>query len=505
MDLPRSSGVILHISSLYTPHGIGDFGPSAYAFADFLDRTGIHFWQTLPLNYTDAGRGYSPYSCLSAFAGNPLYISLDELVKENLLEASDLQPPSFEEHVVEFEKVHPYKSALLEKAFRTFQQKDQKDFLLFCKKNKHWLNDFALFLALKKHYNDCWWLDWPAGIRDREPRALKKIAHTLEPEIYKEKFLQYFFFKQLDALRAYCKEKNIRFIGDMPFYVSHDSSDVWMHPNYFKLHLDKRPAKVCGVPPDLFSETGQLWGMPIFRWGELKKDHYIWWVNRIKQTLNMCDIVRLDHFRAFSAFWEVDASEATAQNGKWMKGPGRDFFKVLKTHYEDLPFIAEDLGDIDQPVWNIMDEFHLPGMKILQFAFTEYTPESIHSPHHHVPHGIVYTGTHDNNTVRGWYDHEVNEEKRDTISLYFNKTVTAESCHKDFIRQAISSVSQVAIWPVQDMLGLGQEAIMNRPGTMHGNWIWRLHSSDPLTTALSAEITQQLALFNRLVPKPLAE
>ncbi|MDB5272270.1 MAG: malQ [Chitinophagaceae bacterium] len=501
MDIPRSSGVILHISSLYTPYGIGDFGPAAYAFADFLQQTGIYFWQTLPLNYTDAGRGYSPYSCLSAFAGNPLFISPDQLVKEKLLKPEDLHPGYFEKHFVEFDKVFPYKTELLEKAFLTFQQQDQKPFESFCTQQAYWLDDFSLFVALKKHFNDCWWLEWPAPLRDREAKALEDIAVELRNEIYKEKFLQYVFFRQLDELRAYCKQSNIRFIGDMPFYVSHDSSDVWVHPNYFKLTTDKRPDKVCGVPPDLFSDTGQLWGMPVYEWEELKKDQYSWWVNRIKQTLNMCDYIRLDHFRAFSAFWEVDASESTAVNGKWMKGPGSDFFKIVKEHYDDMPFIAEDLGDIDQPVWNLMDEFHLPGMKILQFAFMEFTPESIHSPHHHVPHGVVYTGTHDNNTVRGWYDNEIDEEKKQRVSVYFDKEITANTASIEFIRMAIASVSQVAIWPVQDMLGLGEEAIMNRPSTLHGNWRWRLHAHDVLTEELSKNITKRLALFNRLVAK----
>ena len=499
MDFPRSSGVILHISSLYTPYGIGDFGPSAYAFADGLQAAGIHFWQMLPLNYTDGGRGFSPYSCLSAFAGNPLYISPDFLVRDNLLKADDIIPHTFEENVVEFDKVHAYKTALFIKAYSYFKETDQKDFIEFCNKEAYWLEDFAVFLSLKNYFQGAWWLDWPAEYKNRDESALNVIKSELHENIEREKFFQFMFFRQLAELRMYCTQKNIRFIGDMPFYVSHDSSDVWRHPEYFKLFKDGRPAKVAGVPPDMFSETGQLWGMPIFNWSALKKDNYSWWVNRVSQTLQTCDIVRLDHFRAFSAYWEISASEHTAMNGKWIKGPGKNFFKAVKNIHEDLPFIAEDLGEIDQPVWDLMGEFNMPGMKILQFAFIEHMAESIHSPHHHVPHGIVYTGTHDNNTVLGWYKNELTDDGRANISLYCDKAIDETSVNRAFIRMAISSVSQVAIWPMQDMLKLGQESMMNRPGSMHGNWQWRMHSTAVITPEIAKKIHDMLALFNRLV------
>jgi len=498
MKINRSSGILLHISSLYNKFGIGDFGPSAYQFADYLSSAGIRYWQTLPLNYTDGGRGFSPYSCLSAFAGNPLFVSPELLLKEGLLKTEDFLDHTFEENSVEFDKAYAYKMSLLTKAFERFEKTDQSDFIKFCKKESYWLDDFALFLSLKNHHEGAWWLDWPAELKNREPYAIRKMKKTLEHAIIKEKFIQFLFITQLKALREYCNKKNVSFIGDMPFYVSHDSCDVWKHPEYFKLDKAGRPAKVAGVPPDMFSETGQLWGMPIYNWSALKKSGYDWWVKRINHTLLMCDIIRLDHFRAFSAYYEIEASEHTAANGKWIKAPGNDFFKILQKKISDLPFIAEDLGEIDQPVWDIMKKFDLPGMKILQFAFIEQTPKSIHSPHNYVPHCVSYTGTHDNNTLLGWYKDEISDETRNNISHYFNKTIDYENVNKAFIHKAIASVAVLAIWPMQDMLALGSEAKMNRPGTLYDNWKWRLHSQAPLTTEMAKEIYDQLELFNRL-------
>jgi 4-alpha-glucanotransferase len=498
MHINRGSGVILHISSLHNSFGIGDFGPSAYKFADYLSTCGIRYWQTLPLNYTDGGRGFSPYSCLSAFAGNPLFISPELLLTDGLLQEDDILKHTFEENIVEFDKAYAYKMSLLNKAFERFEKTNQEDFDLFCSKESYWLDDFALFLSIKNYQQGAWWLEWPEELKNRNPSALNKIKKTLEHSITKEKFIQYLFFKQITMLRQYVAEKNIQFIGDMPFYVSHDSSDVWKHPELFKLFKDGRPAKVAGVPPDMFSETGQLWGMPVFNWSALKRTNYDWWIKRITHTLLMCDIIRLDHFRAFSAYYEVDASEHTAENGKWIKAPGKDLFNRIQKSQKNLPFIAEDLGEIDQPVWDLMKKFNLPGMKLLQFALLEDTPTSIHSPHNYVPHSICYTGTHDNNTLQGWYNEEISDEIKSKISIYFNKKIDAGNLNKEFIRKAISSVASIAIWPMQDMLGLGAESKMNRPGSMHDNWKWRLHSKAPLTEELAQEILNELKLFNRL-------
>ncbi len=499
MKINRSSGVILHISSLYNSFGIGDFGPSAYRFADYLASAGIQYWQTLPLNYTDGGRGFSPYSCLSAFAGNPLFISPELLLKDGLLLQEDLLDYTFEENIVEFDKAYAYKMSLITKAFERFEKTDQAEYTAYCKKEAYWLNDFALFLSLKNYHHGAWWLDWPAAYKNREPQAIRKIKKELHHTIEKEKFIQFMFFKHLNALRRYCADQKIKFIGDMPFYVSHDSCDVWKHPEYFKLHKDGRPAKIAGVPPDLFTETGQLWGMPVYNWNTLKKSGYDWWIKRISHTLQMCDIIRLDHFRAFSAYYEIAATEHTAINGKWIKAPGIDFFNTIEKRLKHLPLIAEDLGEIDQPVWDLMDLFDFPGMKILQFAFMEHTAASIHSPHNYVPNSIAYTGTHDNNTVLGWYNDEISDDTRNKISAYFNKKIDAANVNKEFIRQTIASVAVLAIWPVQDMLILGSEAKMNRPGTLHDNWRWRLHSQAPLTPELAKEIRDELVLFNRIV------
>ncbi|WP_018343770.1 4-alpha-glucanotransferase [Cytophaga aurantiaca] len=498
MKINRSCGALLHISSLYNSSGIGDFGPSAYSFADYLSNCGMTYWQTLPLNYTDGGRGFSPYSCLSAFAGNPLFISPEILLKEDLLLPEDITNPIFEEHHVEFDKAYAYKMGLLTKAFERFEKKDASEFNTFCSEHAYWLDDFTLFLSIKNFHGGAWWLEWPKELKNREASAITKIKKTLEHDIKKQKFIQYQFFKQLNTLKNYCNYKNIKFIGDMPFYVSHDSSDVWKHREYFKLSKDGSPAKVAGVPPDMFSETGQLWGMPVFNWSALQKTQYDWWVKRVKHTLLMCDIIRLDHFRAFSAYYEIPASEHTAVNGKWTKTPGNSFFNTLKKMLNDLPFIAEDLGEIDQPVIDLIEKFRLPGMKLLQFAFSEHTATSIHSPHNYKQNNVVYTGTHDNNTLLGWYTEEISDETRQNISTYLNKEINHSNVNKEFIRKAISSVAVLAILPVQDLLNLGSEAKMNRPGSLHGNWQWRLHSQAPFTEELAKEIRNELTLFNRI-------
>lgn len=498
MNINRNSGILLHVSSLYNKYGIGDFGPAAYAFVDYLSSAGIGHWQMLPLNYTDGSRGFSPYSCISAFAGNPLYISPEILLDEGLLLNQDIEEHIFEENIVEFDKAHAYKTSLLNKAFDRFEKTEQSEFKKFCTKESYWLNDFALFITLKNYHAGAWWLDWPSEFKNRNTKALNKIKKTLAYEIQKEKFIQFQFFKQLKALRAYCTEKHIQIIGDIPFYVSHDSSDVWTYPELFKLLKDGRPAKVSGVPPDMFTETGQLWGTPVYNWTALKKNGYAWWINRLTQTLLMCDILRLDHFRAFSAYYEIPAAEHTAMNGKWVKTPGNDFFKAAQKYHPELPFIAEDLGEIDQPVWDLMKKFEFPGMKILQFAFMEHTPKSIHSPHNYEPNCIVYTGTHDNNTIVGWFNDEISDDTKNNINEYFNKTITSDNVNKEFIRTAVASTAVLSIWPLQDMFGLGSESKMNRPGTMHDNWKWRIHSQAPLTKELALEIRNLLSLFNRL-------
>jgi 4-alpha-glucanotransferase len=408
MNIPRSAGIILHISSLPSPHGIGDLGPSVYRFADFLQAASVRYWQILPLNYTDEGSGFSPYSGLSAFAGNIFFISPDLLVEDGLLRPDEVEVGQpFPVSPVSFPAMATHKRRLLDSAYQHFtweaSQQLRDEFGQFCHENQSWLEDFALFMALKNHFNGQSWSDWPEEIRKREKKAWQKQKASLAESIEKQAFFQFLFFRQWNRLKAYCAERNISFIGDLPFYVSYDSADVWTYPQYFKLDEQQKPKVMAGVPPDYFSKTGQLWGMPIFDWEMLKKDAYGWWINRIAQNLRMFGLLRLDHFRAFAAYWEVPATEQTAVRGYWVEGKGMDFFPLLQKKFPDLPFIAEDLGEIDQPVHDLIARFQLPGMRVLQFAFYDNMPQSPYAPHHHVAHSVVYTGTHDNNTVAGWY------------------------------------------------------------------------------------------------------
>ncbi|MBC7450613.1 MAG: 4-alpha-glucanotransferase, partial [Cytophagales bacterium] len=489
MNIPRSCGIILHITSLPSPFGVGDLGPSAYRFADFLESSYVRYWQILPLNYTDGGSGFSPYSGKSAFAGNTLLISPELLVEDGLLSIEDLYiSDSFTTHSADYSKAFDFKMILLNLAYKNFTEHDDhslvKQFKQFCRKEKDWLEEYAIYSALKKKYNQYSWDYWPENVKNRTKGYLKDLKKEIQEDVEKEKFFQFLFFKQWYALRDYCAQRSIKFIGDMPFYVGYDSSDVWQYPEYFKLDKDKKPLKVAGVPPDYFSETGQLWGMPVFNWKNLKKDDYSWWLKRVHHNIDMFGVVRLDHFRAFAACWEVDASEHTAMNGSWVKSPGMDFFKHLKKKYEHLPLIAEDLGEIDQPVRDLMDKFNLPGMKVLQFGFGKDMPVSIHIPHHHIHNSIAYTGTHDNNTLLGWFEHDLKEGEKGRIAEYFGREEDAAFISDDFIRITLQSVAQLAIFPLQDLMGLGEEAIMNRPSTMHGNWAWRF-TDEMLTPDLS--------------------
>lgn len=478
MNIPRSCGIILHITSLPSPYGIGDLGPSAYRFADFLAAASVRYWQILPLNYTEEGSGFSPYSGLSAFAGNTFLISPELLLEEGLVDEQSVQlTKPFPASSVDYPSAVTYKRRLFDVAYQHFREDTRKElrqsFELFCTENAAWLEDYALYMALKKHFDDQCWSCWPKEVKSRQPTALKKMKASLGEEVDKQKFLQFLFFRQWNALRQYCTDKNITFIGDMPFYVGYDSSDVWANPSYFKLDHNEQPKVVAGVPPDYFSETGQLWGMPIFDWDALKAEGYSWWLDRIAQNMKMFGILRLDHFRAFANYWEVPASEKTAINGYWVEGPGNDFFTALKTRYPDLPFIAEDLGEIDRPVRDLMAKFKLPGMKVLQFAFFSDSAKSGYIPHYHIPDSIVYTGTHDNNTLAGWFANDLTRADKSRLRTYLGKALRKESIHDDLIRMALQSVAKLAVFPLQDLFGLGQEAIMNKPSTTKGNWAWR--------------------------------
>ncbi len=499
----RSAGIIMHITSLPSRFGIGDLGPEAYKFADFLARAGQKYWQILPLNPTDPASGNSPYSGLSAFAGNTLLISPELLIKEELVGQQDLENfPTSQSDQVDFEEVIAFKNILFELAYERFENQgghQSLDFIRFCQEESWWLEDYALFKALKIKYKGVSWNQWPESISMKSQQALDELYPLIHRDIGKEKLLQYLFFKQWEALKDYCSNRKIRFFGDLPFYVGYDSADVWSNKHLFKLDKNHKPITVSGVPPDYFSETGQLWGTPVFLWEDMEDNNFQWWRKRISQNMRLFDLLRLDHFRAFAAYWEVPAAEETAINGSWAQGPGNKFFRHLKQDFPDLPFIAEDLGDIDQDVRDLMQEFDLPGMKVLLFAFGEDLPESAYAPHYHVPNCIVYTGTHDNNTIVGWFDSN-DEDDRQRFSNYINHAVDRESIADEMIHMALRSVAQTVVIPMQDYLGLGEEAIMNKPSVARGNWSWRMEPHIA-NTALAEKIKAKIKLFDRDIRK----
>ncbi|WP_018479143.1 4-alpha-glucanotransferase [Pontibacter roseus] len=498
----RSSGILLHITSLPSPYGIGDLGPEAYRFADLLEEAGQRYWQILPLNPTEIGTGNSPYSSHSAFAGNPLLISPDLLVEDGLLIKKDIKPnTSFDDRKVEFEKVAEYKKQVLYKAYQKFKagQGSQLNgaFIRFQEKHKAWLPDFARFVVFKHHFGQQAWTQWPAELKNREHEAVEELAAELAEEIEREIFLQFLFYHQWERLKTYCNSKGISFIGDMPFYVSHDSADVWSHPTIFKLDKKGMPTAVSGVPPDYFSETGQLWGTPVFNWKVLQEDDFSWWIQRIAHNLELFGLLRLDHFRAFSAYWQVAAGEETAIHGKWVKTPGAELLSLVKEKFPEMPIIAEDLGEIDQPVRDLMAQFDLPGMRVLLFAFGEDLPNSLYAPHNHSQNAIVYTGTHDNSTTRAWFEQDASKEDRKRLSDYSAQQLTKENVHEAMNRLAYMSVSQLTVIPMQDILGLGKEAIMNKPSTSNGNWLWRLEPG-MFTKPVAHKLRKEVQLYGRL-------
>jgi len=472
----RSSGILLHITSLPSPYGIGDMGPCAYKFADFLADTCQGIWQILPLNPTHTYSGNSPYKSSSSIAGNTILISPELMEQEGFIDQKDLYTlPSFLEDKIDYQQVTAYKKELFNKAFENFQhKKDKYDFEQFCLKQKDWLNDFALFTSLVEYFNDSLWQKWPKEIRDRETVALQTFSEELKKNIEKEKFLQFIFFKQWVSLKDYCNKKNIQIFGDMPIYINYQSADVWANTEIFKLNQDKHPIFIAGVPPDYFSKTGQLWGDPVYDWEVLKQKKYGWWIERIKNCLNIFDMVRIDHFRGFAGYWEVPYGENTAINGHWEKGPGKDFFNVMLKRFPNLPVIAEDLGLITPDVEELIHHFEFPGMKVLIFAFDETLSRNPYVPHNHIKNCVIYTGTHDNNTIKGWFENEAYYNDKKRFFKYIGREITAKEAPLSMVRLAMMSVADIAIIPLQDILSLGEEARMNTPGTTNGNWIWRV-------------------------------
>lgn len=498
----RFAGVLAHISSLPGKYGTGDLGHEAYDFADLLHENGQAYWQILPFNPTGEGYAWSPYSSVSAFAGNIMFISPDMLVSSRLLTGDAIRRVTFQESgKSDFKRAVEFREMLSDEAFTNFfcnpQPHRLKEFEDFLQRQEFWIDDFALYNVLKREYDNTPWNEWPLPYRKRDQKSLRAFAEKYESEIKKEKFMQFIFNNQWINLKNYCNSKGIKIIGDMSFYVNYDSVEVWAHPEFFNLDKEKQPVTVAGVPPDYFSETGQLWNMPVYDWDTMKKDDYSWWINRIKRNIELCDVARFDHFRGFSEYWEVPFGEETAINGKWTAGPGNDFFEKVKGEFPHMPFIAEDLGSIDEKVLKLRDEFNLPGMTILQFAFGDNTAHSAYIPHNFVPDCIVYTGTHDNNTVRGWYRNELAGKYRKEVSDYAGHRVNEATCHEDFIRMAYASVARIAIIPLQDLLGLDESARLNRPSTSGDNWQWKMKKSD-FEKLFSEKIRKMIRLYGRI-------
>jgi 4-alpha-glucanotransferase len=494
----RSSGLLLHPTSLPSPHGIGDLGPSAFQFADFLAAAGQRLWQVLPLNPTEGGSAHSPYHSPSAFAGNPLLISPAALAEQGLLADAEVEStPAFPAHRVVFDRVVRHKRGLLQRACRRFDDVgDRIAFDRFCRETP-WLDDFALFTVLRRHYHPRSWNQWPAPLRDRRPEALEAARKTYRKAIRWQKILQYLFLGQWAALRRYCHGRQIRLIGDMPIYVPLDSADVWSHRRCFKLTRTGRPAAVSGVPPDYFSATGQLWGHPVYDWDALRAAGYDWWVARLRHHMALYDLTRIDHFRGLVAYWEVPARARTAVHGRWVAAPVEDFLDHLIKRLGPLPVIAEDLGSISADVREVIRRYGLPGMRVLLFAFGGDFPGGAFLPHRHIRNAVVYTGTHDNNTVRGWFEEEADEKTRRNLFRYLGREVAPEKLPWEMIRLAMLSTADTAIVPLQDVLGLGSEARMNRPARRRGNWQWRL-APEALDADTAARLRTMTATYGRL-------
>jgi 4-alpha-glucanotransferase len=473
-DIGRSSGILLHISSLPGKFGIGDLGKSAFDFVDFLSETGTKYWQILPLNPT--GYGNSPYQGLSAFAGNPMFIDLQQLIKLRLLKADDLSNSSgFPKQKVNFKEVSRFKSKLLKKAFSAFNIKNKsplkKEFENYKDSNQPWLEDYCLYMAIRENYQLGNWKNWPNPLRYREPQSILFFEELHSVEVEFHAFQQFIFHLQWQNLLKYSHNKGIHFIGDIPIFVGYDCADVWAHPEIFKLNDHLEPVVVAGVPPDYFSPNGQLWGNPLYDWEKQQEDRYHWWAARIKETLKYVDIIRLDHFRGFAGYYQISSDAKTAVEGKWVEGPGLKFFDAIKSDLGYLPFIAEDLGIITPDVIDLRDRLELPGMKILQFAFSGNATNE-YLPHNYSENCVAYTGTHDNPTSFGWYENSASENERTFLRQYLGKTT--ENIPHAMMRAIWSSVAKLVIAPMQDILALRANARMNTPATTEGNWQWRM-------------------------------
>lgn len=506
MKIKRSSGILMHITSLPGKHGIGTLGEEAYRFVDLLKEGGQKYWQTLPFGPVSPDFGYSPYSSIASFAGNYLFINLAMLQKEEWMRTyimSDL-PPAETGDFVDFDGICAFKMPLLKKVAENFfkyaEAEAKEDYRRFCQSSKTWLDDYALFVSIAQHYNNYDWSTWDKDIRLRTPAALKKWREQLKTGVDFHKFVQYVFYKQWDSLKTYANNNGIRIIGDIPIYVNFDSAEAWANPGIFQLDEKTfKPLKVAGVPPDFFSPTGQRWGNPLYNWwenGQLKHETLAWWKERFKHMFNYSDILRLDHFRGFESYWAIPAAESTAVNGRWEKGPGDEFFKNMNSGPGKLPIIAEDLGFITPPVEKLRDQLKIPGMKVLQFAF-DFNHKNLYLPHNYTTTNcVVYTGTHDNTTTNGWfYEQNIDEKTRGYVMKYLGLNHRDEF-HWQLIGLALSSIANLAIFPIQDILGYAGKFRMNTPGKTDNNWRWKL-TPGRLTPGIIHRLKDLCVMYNR--------
>jgi 4-alpha-glucanotransferase len=486
----RASGILMHLTSLPSKYGIGDLGPDAYKFVDFLAAAGQNYWQILPLNPTTSRTRYSPYNCLSAFAGNPLLISPDLLYRDGLLTRTEIaDPPRFPVQAVDYDRVSSYKERLLDAAFARFRDGGPSThYEVFVQEHRAWLEPYAAFVAWGRHFRRRLWCDWPAALRDGGLRIAdcgwessdaanpqSAIRHPQLPTwIERERFRQYIFYRQYLDLKRYANDRGIQVAGDVPIYVAYDSADVWSHPAVFRLTRSRRPRFVAGVPPDYFSKTGQLWSNPVYDWRYLEQTKFDWWIRRMKHNLLLFDFVRIDHFRGLVAYWQVPAHHKNAMRGKWVPVPHESFFRELFRQVPFAPLFAEDLGSITAEVREVVARYDLPRMNVLQFAFGGDPAGNPHMPHNYAENSIVYTGTHDNNTTRGWFEKDLGPQARKRVFDYLGCMVSAQDVSWELLRAAMRSVARITIIPMQDVLNLGSEARMNFPAHRDGNWRWRM-------------------------------
>jgi 4-alpha-glucanotransferase len=497
MAFERSSGLLLHITSLPSYGGIGDMGPAAYAFADFLAASKQRLWQVLPLGPT--GYGNSPYAALSAFAGNPLLVSLEHLSDWGWIEGDRIAGMAGRSGDVDFQRVERTKSPLLEEAARNFLERKHaaqwERFEKYCSDNQYWLEDYALYTVLRRRLGTNSWKAWPKEFAHRQPDSLEQLRRESAEEMALIRIIQFAFDEQWSALRKYCLERNVRFIGDVAIFVNYDSVDVWTNRDIFELDEEGSPLRVSGVPPDYFSQTGQRWGNPLYRWDVLEARGFDWWISRIRRAEALYDMIRLDHFRGFEAYWAIPAEEETAINGKWIKAPGRALFTRLREVLGELPFIAEDLGLITPEVEELREAFEMPGMRILQFGFGDRASHN-YLPHRYVTNTVAYTGTHDNDTTRGWWETGANEKEKVAVQAYLNPG--REGAVWPMIRAASASVADICLFPVQDVLNLGSEARMNTPSKPEANWSWRC-AENVLTAELATRLAEIAEVSDRYV------